>query len=408
MQTNPADLEPERGIVRDPRGATTTPTRDEIVRLGRDLAPVVARGAEQSEQQRRLCDESVAAMEKAGLWRIFTPRIYGGWEAGLSAQVEAVIELSAAYPAAGWVLMVTNAHSFIVANFPVTCQDEVFEGGPDVRIPGTLAAQGRAHRSDGGWRVTGRWQFASGIDHGDWVILGVTCEQPDALGPKRVHVVVPKSDLTVDDTWYTLGLRGTGSKDLVADEIFVPDHRVAATIELVEGTSPPGERHATRVYRLPTFGCLAIQMAAAPIGIAKTAIQLYLDRVTTRRSIAGPHLIDSPVAQVRIAESLAELRCAELIVRDAAATAEHLVEHGWMNLEQRVQMRWDAAYAVTLCRRAVERVFAADGAHGIYDESALQTYFRDLNTACHHAIADFDTMGETYGRSALGLPISPV
>ncbi len=408
MHTDPADLGPDRTVDANPPSAANIPARHEIVQLARDLGPVVARGAARSEQDRKLCNESVAAMEEAGLWRILTPRLYGGWEAGLSAQVDAVIELSAAYPAAGWVLMVTNAHSFIVGNFPIACQDEVFDTSPDVRIPGTLVAQGRAQRADGGWRVTGRWQFASGIDHGDWVILGVTCEQPETAEHTRVHVVAPKSDLIVDDTWYTLGLRGTGSKDLVAEDIFVPDHRVAPTLLLVEGTSPDGERHATRVYRLPTFGCLAIQMAAAPIGIAKAAIQLYTDRIRTRRSVAGSYLIDSPVAQLRIAESLAELRAAELIVRDAASTAERLVEHGWMNLEQRAQMRWDAAYAVTLCRRAIERLFAADGAHGVYDQSALQTYFRDLNTACHHAIADFDTTGETYGRSVLGLPIAPV
>jgi alkylation response protein AidB-like acyl-CoA dehydrogenase len=405
MPTDHTALQRAADPNRDGNDHAGVPSREEIVRRARALRPVLEAGAGRSERERRLCDESVDAIAAAGLWRIFTPRLYGGWEAGLSAQVDAVIELSAAYPAAGWVLMVTNAHSFMIGNFPVACQDEVFSNDSDARIPGTLVAQGEARRADGGWQVSGRWQFASGIDHGDWVILGVTCDLPSSPEHKRVHVVMPKADLTVDDTWFTLGLRGTGSKDLVAADVFVPDHRVAPTIELVEGTSPHGERHATGVYRLPTFGCLSVQMASAPVGIARAAIARYVERVTTRRNVFGQQLVDSPVVQSRIAESLAELRAAELMVRDAAATAEGIVEQRWMTPDERVQMRWDAAYAVTLCRRAVERVFATDGAHGIYDHSLLQAYFRDLNTACHHAIADFDSVSEAYGRTALGLPL---
>lgn len=412
MPTDRTTLQQGAGSGWDGSDRAAVPTREDIVRRARHLRPVLEAGVARSERERRLCDESVDAIGDAGLWRIFTPRLYGGWEAGLSAQVDAVIELSAAYPAAGWVLMVTNAHSFMIGSFPVACQDEVFGNDPDARIPGTLVAQGEARRADGGWRVSGRWRFASGIDHGDWVILGVTCDQPSSPQHKRVHVVVPKADLTVDDTWFTLGLRGTGSKDVAAADVFVPDHRVAPTIELVDGTSPHGERHATGIYRLPTFGCLSVQMASAPVGIARAAIARYVERVSTRRTVFGQQLVDSPVVQCRIAESLAELRAAELMVRDAATTAERIVEQRWMTPEERVQMRWDAAYAVTLCRRAVERVFATDervfatdGAHGVYDHSLLQAYFRDISTACHHAIADFDSVSEAYGRTTLGLPL---
>ncbi len=198
MPTEPTTVRRAAGTDPDPTARAAVPARGEIVRRARQLRPLISAGAEQSERDRRLCDDSVAAIADAGLWRIFTPRLYGGWEAGLSAQVDAVIELSAAYPAAGWVLMVTNAHSFMIGNFPVACQDEVFGDDPDARIPGTLVAQGEARRAEGGWRVSGRWQFASGIDHGDWVTLGVTCDEPASPELRRVHVVVPKADLELE------------------------------------------------------------------------------------------------------------------------------------------------------------------------------------------------------------------
>ena len=143
MPTEPTTVRRAAGTDPDPTARAAVPARGEIVRRARQLGPLISAGAEQSEHDRRLCDDSVAAMADAGLWRIFTPRLYGGWEAGLSAQVDAVIELSAAHPAAGWVLMVTNAHSFMIGNFPVACQDEVFGDDPDRADPGNPRRPGR-------------------------------------------------------------------------------------------------------------------------------------------------------------------------------------------------------------------------------------------------------------------------
>ena len=380
------------------------PSHAEISALAEGLRPAVAACAAESEERRSLSPQAVALMADAGLWRMLTPRGYGGWEAGLRAQVDTVMTLSDAYPAAGWVLMVTNAHSFVAGNFPPECQDEVFGASPDVRIPGTLGAQGTAVREDGGWRVSGRWQFASGIDHGDWVILGARADNLPESPIRAIHVIVPKRDLIVEDTWYTLGLRGTGSKDLVARDVWVPAHRSLPTAQLLDGSSPHGERHATHLYRQPMMACLSVQLGGAAVGIATGALRLCVERTRDRTDMSGRPRAESPATQLRIAESAVELRTAQLLVRDAADACERTVSRGdWLTVEERAARRWDAAYAVALCRRAVERVYAADGAHGVYDENLLQRYYRDINTASHHAIADFDGNGATFGRVALGL-----
>ena len=375
------------------------------------IAAALAANADESELGRRVSPSSVQAMAAAGLWGILTPRTYGGAEAGLRAQVDALLVTAAADPAAGWVQMVSNAHCWMVGSFPVPCQEEVFAAGADIRVPGTLAAQGKATRVDGGWRLSGRWQFASGIDHGDWVMIGAVADHLPESTDRGLHVLVPKADVFVDDTWHTLGLRGTGSKDIVADDVLVPEHRAIPTRLVFDGLSPHGERHATHVNRLPVLVCLSVQLAGAVIGIARGALDLHVARTVARREVyTGRSKAESTGAQLRVAESTSELTTAALLTRAAADRCDEVGRTGErLTLAERAELKWHAAYAVELCRRATDRVFAGAGAHAIYNDSELQSRYRDVNTACHHAVVDFDANAETYGRVRLGLdPGTPV
>lgn len=382
-----------------PDGAV--PDTGQLVAAARAIAGELTAAAGQAELDRRLPDRSVAALGAAGLWRILTPRTFGGWEAGLRAQVDTLAVTAAADPAAGWVQMVINAHAWIVASFEPACQEEVFAGGPDTRIPGTLAAQGRARPGPDGWVLDGRWQFASGVDHGDWLLIGATTDGPE----RAVHLVVPKADLLVDDTWYTLGLRGTGSKDLVADGVAVPAHRVMPTRSLFDGMSPHGERHATHFNRLPVLVCLSLQLAGAVVGMARGALDLYVERTRARREIyTGRAKVENVGTQLRVAESAAEIDAATALVQRAADRCDEVAATGVrLTVEERARLKWHAAYVVELTRRATDRLYAAAGAHGVYDDSVLQRHYRDLTTACHHATVDLDGTAEMFGRVRLGL-----
>lgn len=369
------------------------------------IAEVLRENAAVSERLRQLAPESVKAMEDAGLWRILTPASVGGAEAGLRAQVDALFVVAEADPAAGWVQMVSNAHTWIVGSFPETCMREVFAEGPDIRIPGTLASQGEAARVDGGWRLNGRWQFASGVDHGDWLLIGAAARQLPEGRRKPLHVMVPKADLVVDDTWFTLGLRGTGSKDLLAEDVFVPDHRVMATKVLFNGESPHGEGGPTFFNRLPVMVCLSVQLAAAVVGIADGALGLHIERTAARQDVyTGSSKAENPGIQMRVAESTTELDVARLLIRNAADRCDQVATTGdRLTIDERAELKWHAAYAVELARRATDRVFASAGAHDVYDDSVLQARYRDVNTACHHATVDFDSTAQMYGRTRLGL-----
>ena len=383
----------------------TLPTRADLIADTEAIVDLLRANAAESERERRVAPASVAAMAEVGLWRILTPRTHGGAEAGLRAQVDTARIVATADPAAGWVQMVCNAHVWMVSSFPAQCQQEVFAAGPDCRVPGTLAAQGRAKRVEGGWQLNGRWQFASGVDHGDWLMVGAVADHLPESPNRALHLVIPKADMVVDDTWYTLGLRGTGSKDIVAEEVFVPEHRSLPTRLLFDGLSPHGEGHATHINRLPVLVCLAVQFAGAVVGIAEGALQLHVERTRTRRdAYTGAPKAEAAGAQMRIAESATEIQVARSLMERAADRCDEVAITGErLTIEERAELKWHTTYVGELCRRATERIFAGAGAHAIYDDSVLQARFRDINTACHHAVVDFDDNAQMYGRVVLGL-----
>lgn len=376
---------------------------DAIAAAERVLSTLRESSAE-SDTNRKVADAAIAALREAGLARLLTPRAYGGYELPVSAQIQACMTTANACSAASWVNMVCAAHTYVVARFPEPCRQEVFEGDPDVLIPGTLAPQGKVARVDGGWLLNGRWQFGSGIDHGPWVLLGALGEKsPEGKGSPPMHVVVPAAEVAVDDTWYTLGMRGSGSQDLVADNVFVPAHRAMPTVPLFTGDF---EGQAEPLYRLPVMGGLASMLAGTVVGFAEAGLSTFVDATRVRRDIyAGGAKAAKAGIQMRVAEAGGEIASARrLIDRNCAALDMALRQNEFpMPLSGRIDLRWNAAYAVELCRRALERIFAVAGAHAIYDGHPLQRVHRDINTASHHAICDFDAAAELKGRLELGL-----
>ncbi len=376
----------------------------DAIQAAKAIVPRLEASSPRSEQLRRLDDDAVAAMKEAGLARLFTPKPFGGFELPPRAHILSCATLAYGCSAASWVLMVCGAHTFVVGRYPEACQEEVF-ADPDVLLAGTLASQGTIERTADGWLLNGRWQFCSGVDHSPWLLIGarqVKAEKdPTPFG--NVHVVVPTADIEVDDTWYTLGMRGTGSKDIVAKGVFVPAHRAMPTKSLFIGTFSEA---ASPVYRLPVISGLASMLAGTVLGMAERGFTRFVEYTKGRRDIyAGGSKAANPGIQRRVAEANAELAAARLLVerlcdRWDAALAENRPP---LDVSLRAQLRWDAAYVAELSRRAIDRLFAVAGAHAVYDSSELQRIHRDLHTACHHAIMDFDSLAELHGRLTLGL-----
>jgi len=379
------------------------PSAEEIALRVSAIAPTLSGNLQACVQARSVAPESMKAMVEAGLFRICQPARVGGYELSLRVQYDTVAALSQICPSSGWIVMVMGAHHFCLGAWPERAQQEVFAGAGEGLVSGTLAWQGKARAVQDGYRVDGRWQFCSGVDRSNWVILG--CADAETGGP-GVHVVVPRDQIIVDDTWYVLGMEGTGSKDVLAKDLFVPKHRAIDTRELMKGSSPYTLNHATNVYRVSADSMLSGSVPAAVLGSAKLALEKFVERTRERRAIVtGARKAEHGPTQLRLAESMAEVQCAELLIHDYAELMAQVAESGQgaTDMGYRARVKWQAAYAAELCRRAVSRLFAGSGAHAVYDSAPLQAAFRNVNVGAQHASIDFDTSGELYGRMRLGL-----
>ena len=357
----------------------------------------------ETESQRRLSDRAAALLRESGLSRMMAPAAYGGYELSPCALVDANRVVAHGSPAASWVQMVCGAHTFIVGRFPREGQDEVFGSDPGDFIPGAPSAQGTCRRTDGGWIVNGRWAFGSGADHGDWMLFGTRgVRGDDGEATPGMLVVVPRSDVTVDDTWFTLGMRGTGSKDIVLEQVFVPAHRGVRMGDAFLGTVADVSRP---LYRLPIGGTLATMCLGSIVGITERALEVFVDE-TTRRTDAytGDPKAQRAGLQFRVAEAGGEIAHARMLAARNCDLLEGAMERPPpMPTADRAEVRWNAAYGNELCRRAIERLFAGAGARAAHDTNPLQRFSRDLNTATHHGILDFDTALEMRGKQLLGL-----
>lgn len=371
----------------------------------RDLLPMLREYEPRNEAQRSVHPDVVAAMRAAGLFRILQPSRLGGAELDLRAMHAVVGTLSTASPSAGWILMVLLAHTWILGMFDERVQDEIAGDDPDTLVAGSLAPAGSARPVLGGWRVTGRFPFASGCDHALWNLMGVKVAAGDRALPAAIHVLAPVRDYAINDNWRAMGLRGTGSKELVLDDVFVPDHRVMPTATLYGSESEWGRRHPSWLHMMPVRPGLAYHVSAPVLAIAKTFHAEFVDVTRMRNDkYTGSRKADSPGLQFRVAESELDLRAAELILDRVADGFDRLAtDRRLPSTEEFVDLRYSVAYAVERCRVAVDRLFAAAGANAAYDVSPLQALFRDLGVAAHHGTVDYDVNAEQFGRVRLGL-----
>ena len=380
------------------------PSHDEVVARAREVAHRVARHELESDAQRKLHPESMAALRQTGLFKVIQPRRIGGYELGLPTLHAVALELGAGCTSTAWVYMVVSAHTFVLGMYPEETQDEIAADDPDTVIPGTLASMGKAVPVEGGFRVSGQWPFASGCDHSRWGLFCAKQTDSQPGDPKHVHVMVPASDYRIEDTWHVMGLQGTGSKDVVLDDVFVPSHRAMPTGELFAAESPHATHQTTFVYQVPVLPALTYLLTSPTLAIARRIYDAHVERTAGRRDrYDGSSKAAKPTTQLRVAESWAELQCAEGLVGQLGERIGSLVDSGTrFDDATRVEVKWRAAYAIRLCCRAADRLFEAAGANTVYYREPIQRLVACLHTAAHHAAADYDNNAASFGSMALG------
>jgi alkylation response protein AidB-like acyl-CoA dehydrogenase len=375
---------------------------EELIQRARELAPLAAACAAESERLGRLPDSLVEALRQSSLFNLLVPRELGGPEADVPTLVEAIEAVSAGDGAAGWCVMIAATTSSVAATIPRRGAEEIF-GDPRVATGGTLVPPGRARRSDGGFVADGKWAFGSGSSHADWMLSDFIVEGadgPEMLAenlPHRRRMLIPRREVIVHDTWHVSGLRGTSSDDWEVRQVLVPEHHTASLLDRPWA--------AGTLYRFPLFGVLALGVASVALGIARAAIT-ELTALATAKTPTGSRraLAERAAAQSGVAEAEALVRSGRIFMLDTIRDVWRRVERGEKaTVEHRTLLRLSATTAALHSARAVDICYNLGGGTSIYETSPLQREFRDIHTLTQHVMVGQPTL-EVAGRVLLGVP----
>jgi 3-hydroxy-9,10-secoandrosta-1,3,5(10)-triene-9,17-dione monooxygenase len=383
------------------------PRLEELQARAEALVPTLRERAPRAEQLRRLPDETIADLHSSGLFRMLQPARVGGSELPYRALFELTAVIGRGCGSTAWVLGNLAAHHWLLGMWHPEAQEEIWGESPDALISSALAfARGRARRVEGGYRLSGRWSFSSGIDPSTWNIFGAVVSDEETGQSEPRMFLVPASDYKIIDTWQVVGLIGTGSKDVEASDVFVPAYRTLSGERIRGGPNRGSELNPGTLYKLPAVSLFAFAIAGVSLGIARGAIEHFAETTRTRLSAyTGRNLADFTNMQVHLAEAAALADAAEAIVLRDCDEATRITEAGVVpNIEQRARYRRDGAFAATLCTKAVDLLFAATGGGAIYERNPIQRAFRDVHAANAHYVLNWDVNGAVYGRVALGLP----
>jgi alkylation response protein AidB-like acyl-CoA dehydrogenase len=372
---------------------------DGIEGVTRDISAIARELAAETENRRELPEDLLARLRDSGLLRAGAPREVGGLELAPDVALRCAEEVARGDASAGWCVSIAITSSLLAAYLPAESRDELFGDGQGIAA-GVWAPRGKARSVDGGVAVSGRWAFCSGISHADLLFAGCFVEggaSSEGERPTPSVVALRKEDLQIQDTWHTLGLRGTGSHDAVADGVFVPGSRV---LSLFDG--PVLDRP---LYRFPIFGFFALSIAAAALGNAQSAID---DLVALAAGKVGQGstrtLAERAPTQVSVAAAEASLRAARALYYAAIQSAWEAAQgHEPAPVALRNELRLAATYAVRTSADVVRSMYDLGGGTAIYDDSPIQRRFRDAHTATAHFQVN-EASFQLPGRILLGQP----
>lgn len=379
--------------------------RADLVGRARETVPVLARNAARTESDRRVVEENITLIDDAGLFSIMKPRRLGGLETDIRTKLEVSRELARGCGSTSWTATLMNVCAFFGGLFPEQAQRDVWAEAPGDRIAGVLAPTAEAANVDGGYRVTGSWGWASGCLHAQWAVVGFPV--PDAHGEivDQGLALVPMADLSIEDTWFVAGMRGTGSNTLVARDVFVPDHRVISIPAAIGGRY--GTEHTDEVlYRSAFVPVAAIVLAGPQLGLAQAALDMVIEKAP-KRSVSYTFYdtqTDAPTFQLAVANAASLIDAAHLFAYRAAADIDQAAADGvYPDYAARARVRMDTGAAIENAREAIRTLVSAHGAGSFAEASPLQRIWRDSEVASRHAVVSPAISSEVYGRALLGL-----
>jgi resorcinol 4-hydroxylase (FADH2) len=395
-------------VVQDAKMRTPgKPTVAELLERARAIGLLAREQALANENQRHISADLVGKMRDFELFRVMQPTRFGGFEYGYDIFVELVAAVAAGDGSTGWVYSLGAVHPWLIACYPEEGQQEVWSQDRDAIAAVSYAPTGKAVPVRDGYRLTGRFSFASGVDNANWGIVGGMLPLKD--GPKPGFFLIPRSQFSVHDDWFTMGLAGTGSKTIVVEDQFVPAYRTVTFAEMLTGNGPGTFTNPNPLYRQPMLAVVPHCLVAPALGMARGALEAFKDQATgrtTRGAVAGGNnkMSEFITVQMRVAEATASIDAAELMIyRDIRETLATVTSGKPADVKLRMRNRLTHSFATKLLVQAVDAVFFAAGGSALGLQHPVQRFWRDIHAAASHISLNWDSVSAMYGQHVFGL-----
>jgi 3-hydroxy-9,10-secoandrosta-1,3,5(10)-triene-9,17-dione monooxygenase len=384
----------------------TQPTAETLISAARAMIPALAERAARQAANRRILPETIAEMKDCGFFRVLQPRRWGGYEMDPRVFAEIQMALAEGDMSVGWVYGVVGVHAFQIALFDDRAARDVWGDDDSVLIASTYMPTGRATPVDGGFRFSGRWKFSSGCEHCDWIFLGgLTQKDPETgAGGDYCTFLLPRSDFAILDTWDVVGLRGTGSHDIVVEDVFVPDYRVHRTSDAYGGTSPGNAVNTGHLYRYPFVQVFFRAVTNGCIGGLQAMLNAFRDYGARRITTVGTSTAHDPDAQLACAEALSGIDEMKCVLHRNFAEIDAYARRGEQPPQSaRLLYRYQSSVVADRCLDLAARLFKGAGGSGLYANQAFGRIYTDLIAARQHVSNQCQVSGRGLGATLLGL-----
>lgn len=372
-------------------------TKEEAVERARALAPFIAERALSAEKARKPDDEVIARLDEAGLFTLLVPKRWGGPELGLDAQFEVVDIVSSACTSTGWITAFYIGHHLFCCRMSERAQEEMFANGPRCLLPATSASFMDVKKVDGGYILNGKGTWGSGIVHGDWaMVAGMT---PEGLR----SFVIPCEELTYDDVWRMGGMAATGSNDIVAKDVFVPDHRSEMHADVMAGTSEGAKIHDNPIYTMQLMAFIYAEIIGIFTGGLEAAQASFAQGAMPRSLAKTPDgVVDRAQHQIELGKSAAKVEAVRELARSLIRKTDHLIATRNYALEERLKLKAFTGTIIDMTRDALTDMMKNTTAFSYREDVPLQRINRDLNMIGIHAFWDPNVGYEQLGRHLVG------
>ncbi|WP_119155842.1 acyl-CoA dehydrogenase family protein [Caldimonas tepidiphila] len=383
-----------------------SPEAVEVIQNARALAPKLAERGQKADSDGGVPAESVRDMEAAGLFRVLQPRRWGGYELDPRVFYRVQMALAEGCMSTAWIYGVIGVHNWQLALFPEAAQKDVWARDTSTRIASTYMPTGKAEKVEGGYRFSGRWSFSSGVEHCEWIFLGGLLPKADGSGAlEHTTFLLPKSDYRIERNWDVLGLRATGSHDIVVEDVFVPEHRTQRTNDHSDAGCPGRATNPGWLYRIPFTQVFQRAVSTSCIGALDGAIESFRRRAAAHVGKHGNRTAEDVNAQQAVSEAMIATDQLKLVLERNYARIAHCARTGErMPVEERLLQRAQSAAVPKICAHHANELLRACAASGSYKTNPIERAFRDLHQARSHIANNTDAYVRAHGAVMLGLP----